>query len=343
MLNFDKEFPGAQIIHMSDNFRSNDKILEAANSLIEENENRFEKTLVAHSEAVNKPVYYANANIGTCQYLVAQLLKKYRPGEIAVLSRKNKSLLELEPALSILCNVAKPKSYLIDDYVFRLVHDVFGCYLDLNDDVALYRLLRHFGVDVPEKVKRDEPLYCNLRMQELILPMDLYEPDDFYAYEEKENRTAIEDAAFHIFKAMKACQYYSTMEDLFDKVCDALEIPREQLVINQLREQADFHAFENIVQMHDYMSAMVQYSDTLRTDYTPDLNTLPLMTCHDSKGKEFPCVIIYGMEDYTATEDDNRLLYVAMTRAKNNLFMLRTDISKENESIQRISGHLRTV
>lgn len=340
MLNFDKDFPGAQIVHMSDNFRSNDKILTAANSLIEENANRFEKTLVAHSQAENKPVYYADANMDKCMFIVSHLLKKYKPGEIAVLTRKNGPLLKLEKELSKLCNVAKSKSYLIDDYVFRLVKDVFSCYLDLNDDVALYRLFRHFGAEVPEKVKREEPLYCNLRMQELILPMNIYEPDDFYAYEEKENRTSIEEAAFRIFKAMKACQYYSTMEELFDKVCDELGIPRDQLVINQLREQADFHAFENIVQMHGYMTAMVDYSDTLRTDYTPDLNTLPLMTCHESKGKEFPCVIIYGTEEFTATEDDNRLLYVAMTRAKTNLFMLRTDISKENESIDRISSHL---
>lgn len=341
MLNFDKEFPGAETVHMSDNFRSNDKILDAANALIEENGNRFVKNLVAHKEAANKPIYYPAATQDTLPWLVSQLLKKYRPGEIAILSRKNSTLIKLEPVLSQLCNVSKPKEYLIDDYVFRLMYDTFGCYLDINDDVSLYRLLRHFCAEVPEKERKDLSLYQNMINEKVLMPMDIFEPDDFYAYEEKENRTPLEDAAYHIFKAMKACQYYSTMDELFDKVCDALCIPKEQLVVSQIREMADFHAFENVVQMHGYMTAMQDYSDTTRVDYTPDMNTLPLMTCHDSKGKEFPCVILYGTEDFSSTEDDNRVLYVAMTRAKNNLFLLRRDVSRENESLNRINEYLR--
>lgn len=341
MLQFEEDFPNAKMVFMSDNWRSNDKIINAANALIGANANRYDKELIAHKSALCKPVYYPAGNADTLKVIVKTLLKQYRPGEIAVLARKNKPLEELEPVLSTICKVTKPKDYLIDDYVFRLFYDVFTCYRDMNEDVSFYRLLRHFGVRVPAKEDRSKSLYENLVTEHKVLtPMDITEPDDFYAYQEDENRTPIKEAAYNVFKALKACQYYSSANELFDRVCDSFLVPRNQIVVEQLREIADLHAFENINQMQEYMDTMITYKDTQRVNYTPDIDTLVLMTCHDSKGKEFPCVIIYGTEDYTDNEDDNRLLYVAMTRAKNNLFMLRRDTSKACENIQRISGHL---
>lgn len=330
MLNFRKDFAGAKLVFMEDNFRSNNKILEAANALIENNGTRYEKQLVAHKEAANKPMYYPAARIDTLLALIKALLKKYQPGDIAVLSRKNSTLQKLAPGIANICKVTNPKDYVIDDYVFRMVYDALGLYRDINDDVALYRLLTHFGAEVPAKTERGKSLHDNLVKESLLTPIDMSDPDYFYAYEDKEARTPLEEAAYRIFKALKACQYYSTMDDLFNKVCVALDIPPEQIVVSQLRELADFSAFKTIAQLHDYMIAMVEYSDTKRVEYTPDKDTLQLMTCHDSKGKEFPCVIIYGVEEYNDSESDKRLLYVAMTRAENNLILLRTDISRES-------------
>jgi len=328
MLNFKSDFADAEIVFMEDNFRSNDKILESANALIENNGERYRKQLVAHKDAANKPMYYPAANTGTVLALIKALLKKYQPGEICVLSRKNSTLQKLAVEIAGICKVTNPKDYVIDDYVFRMIYDVLSLYRDIHDDVALYRLLTHFGAEVPVKKAKECSLHDNLVRESLLTPVDVTDPDYFYLYEEKENRTSLEEAAYRIFKALKACQYYSTMNDLFNKVCEALDIPAEQLVVSQLRELADFSAFETIAQLHDYMTAMIEFSDTKRVEYTPDKDTLQLMTCHDSKGKEFPCVIIYGVEEYGDSESDKRLLYVAMTRAETNLILLRTDISK---------------
>ena len=330
MLNFKNDFADAELVFMEDNFRSNDKILEAANALIDGNTNRFKKQILPHSTALSKPVSYQSANTDKLIIALRTLLQKYMPGEIAVLGRDNKNLRALIPFISQLCKVANPKDYLIDDYVFLTVYDVLGLYCDINNDVALYRLLKHFGADVPAKTDKTKSLYDNLIQEAYLTPIDMTDPDYFYAYEDKEERNPLEEAAYRIFKTLKGCQYFSTMDEMFNLICAALDIPEEQIVVSQLKEIADISDFKTIAQLHTYMGQMVEYSDMTRVAYTPAPDTLQLMTCHDSKGKEFPCVIIYGVEAYDESEKDKRLLYVGMTRAKNTLILMRTAESREN-------------
>ena len=61
--------------------------------------------------------------------------------------------------------------------------------------------------------------------------------------------------------------------------------------------------------------------------YPPNPDTITLLTAHKSKGKEFPTVVIYGVEEFEESEEGWNLLYVSMTRAKRNLFLLQGSFS----------------
>ena len=71
------------------------------------------------------------------------------------------------------------------------------------------------------------------------------------------------------------------------------------------------------------MNAMIEFSDTAEVEYPASPDTITLLTAHKSKGKEFPTVVIYGVEEFEESEEGRNLLYVSMTRAKRNLLSFR--------------------
>ena len=73
--------------------------------------------------------------------------------------------------------------------------------------------------------------------------------------------------------------------------------------------------------LYQTMKGMVEYGDETRIQYG-EKDEVCLITSHDSKGKEFPVVILYDGDRYGDDEGSRRLLYVALTRAKDQLFVL---------------------
>ena len=87
-----------------------------------------------------------------------------------------------------------------------------------------------------------------------------------------------------------------------------------------LRERYIKNAFE----MYRFFSAVKTYQDDTRVTYESERSEqLHLLTAHDSKGKEFPAVLVYGVDEFDGdcVEENRRLLYVAMTRAKSHLYL----------------------
>lgn len=99
----------------------------------------------------------------------------------------------------------------------------------------------------------------------------------------------------------------------------------------------------------NHMNAMIEFSDTAEVEYPASPDTITLLTAHKSKGKEFPTVVIYGVEEFEESEEGRNLLYVSMTRAKRNLFLLQGSFpmphcirSLKTMSIDRCRGILFT-
>ena len=77
------------------------------------------------------------------------------------------------------------------------------------------------------------------------------------------------------------------------------------------------------------MNSLVNYGDSTEVSYKETDEKFNLLTAHSSKGKEFPCVVIYGVDTFEPTPEERRLLYVSMTRAKESLFIIK-NMDSEN-------------
>ena len=80
------------------------------------------------------------------------------------------------------------------------------------------------------------------------------------------------------------------------------------------------------------MSRMILMEDDTRVEVDA-ANAVTLITTHESKGKEWPCVILQNLEAYKSDEESRRTLYVACTRAKDKLFLAKDKMAKLNISL----------
>lgn len=127
-LEFKEYFPDAQIVYMVDNFRCTKPIVEAANTLIKNNVERFDKTIISHKDGV--PVLLYRDCIDSENSIYSSLISEgYAPGDIAVIATTNKSLTyfgeKIAPDGSL-----RPKDYVVKDSVFLALLDI----LDLHEN-----------------------------------------------------------------------------------------------------------------------------------------------------------------------------------------------------------------
>lgn len=331
LLNFKDTFPKAEIVIMNDNFRSNNRILAAADSIIEVNQNRYMKNLCGHKEAVFPPLFFQNATDAALRDVVAKLLRQYRPGDIAILARKNSRFDEVERILTGMVKMSTPKDYLVEDAVFEMIYDVLTLYSNRKDDIALYRCLVRLGVtEFPHKENSQISLYDAICETEPRFSLDRLDIKAMENYKDVE-LTPMLIAGKALLTALKRMQYFHKMKEVFAAVADVFGVPQNHKVIENLLDTCDEHAFVRISDLYAYMHSMVLFKSTKRVGYAAAEDAISLLTGHDSKGQEYPVVIIYGAEDFAGgTEEDNCLLYVAMTRAKNTLIMLEGQYAEKS-------------
>lgn len=338
MLNFGKDFPNSKIVLMNDNFRSTNTILESANILIENNGERYEKTLKSHKTTDYKPIYLKNCLPSSVTSLVAEILKKgYQPGDIAILARNHNRLQEVFDALDGHYKVSSPKEFLYEDTVFQAIYDVLTLYYSgMDEDEAFYRFLKLTGnINVRKHVK-DESLYKNLVMLDQIIPIDKMDINCLPSYEKYKGVSSLMAAGYKLICCFKKIQYAKGLSALLDILSILFDF-KEHKVIDYLLEIADERAFVTVREVYEYMGNMKLYRDNKSIEYDTRSDTINLLTSHSSKGKEFPVVIIYGTEEFKSEEEETRLLYVSITRAKNTLFLMET-ICNECELLPKIEG-----
>ena len=339
MLKFPDEFKGAKVVMMNDNFRSNTAILEAANAVISGNGERYEKALEGHKEAKNLPTYYMGVDAHRVAEIVAAAGKRMPYGNIAVLARKNSSLFEVEKELEAMgIATTSPKDYLIDDSVFKMYYDIFRLYASLDVDESLYRLFALLGTDLPVPNTKEGSLYERLLADGVLLPMDRLEPDDMDLLEERKDESELYRVQYMILQSFKHIQYSKNFAAMLGEIAEECGVSASHKAVEVLTELADEHAFTKAAEMVYHMEQMVLFNDTMRVGYDPSPDKVNLLTAHDSKGKEFSCVLIYGMEDFSTDEEGNCLVYVAMTRAADTLMMFEGNLGKHYEGREKLKG-----
>lgn len=326
LLGFLRDWPDGKMVRMEDNFRSVDKILDAAEELIFQNVNRISKRIIPHELGELRPVYLKGCLPKHYPWLLKLAMQKgYKPGDIAILARKN---YELEKIADQLYNASipflEPKDALVADEDFTRIYDVLSLfYKEMQDDVALYRTFARAGCTFSEDLSGDGTLYERMISHSLMPEIEPYTTLD--EYRDGFESVGISEyglCGYTLLKCFKAILYSSSVKSALEEIARCLEIERQELdAIDTLNRKAEEKGIMTIKELYAYMRNMVLYQDDTDIEYPEEEGKVNLLSCHKAKGKEYPLVIIHGVEDFKDTEEDRCVLYVAMTRAKRCLYM----------------------
>ena len=335
LLRFPEEFEGAKTVIMNDNFRSNAKILSVSEKLIRNNKERIEKNIVPHIfSPSSEPKFYREFLDTDLIKVVGSFLKQGRdPGEIAILGRYNKTLANAVEILKPHFPVSPPKDFMVDDTVFGAVLDILNIYFKgYEQDESVYRLLSRLGYPDLKKENRSLPLLENIFLSEHIQISD-FEREHLEIYQEKLAHTGMAAAVRKIFLALNAVKNCDRIGILIESISKILFGIPEYRVAGNLANLADERAFTKPQELYFFMQDMVCFRDETRISYGRT-NAVHFLTAHDSKGKEFPIVIVHAVEEFGDTEEERRLLYVAMTRAKEELILTEGIYQKSSMIIE---------
>ncbi|MFI3307881.1 MAG: UvrD-helicase domain-containing protein [Mycoplasmatota bacterium] len=334
ILNFEKDYPNTLVILLEQNYRSTKNIINAANSVIKNNKHKKDKNLWTENEDGLKVKYKRVYNeLEESSYIVSQILSLIENNvplkEIAVLYRTNAQSRTLED--EILRNSIPYK--VVGSFYFynrKEIKDLIS-YLKLihnqDDDISLLRV-----INVPKRgigLKTIENITINARNKQI----SLFEAID--AKKELLFKNTIEELVI----LSKTSSLTELIDAILIKTGIREELEKEDTIesISRLENLEEFKSitksFEEkngIVSLDDFLNEITLFSD--KEEYKDNDNVITLMTVHASKGLEFDNVFIAGLEEGifphlnsmnsdSELEEERRLCYVSITRAKNNLFI----------------------
>ena len=344
ILNFEKDYPNAEIIKLEENYRSTSNILGAANDVIKNNKKRKEKNLWTRQEGGNKIKYHtAFDEKDEADYVVKSIKKLLDSGEsradIAILYRTNAQSRNMEEAM-LKANIPYKVVGSFYFYNRKEIKDLIS-YLKLiynpNDDVSLMRI-----INVPRRGIGSKTIE-NLALKAASLGVSLYEAID--SGKELVFKNLIEQ----IKKESEDISLTELVDLILDKSGIRMELESEKTLEAEVRLEnleefksitKNFEEDNGIISLDEFLMEISLVSDIEEHKETSDVVTL--MTVHSAKGLEFKHIFLIGMEeeifphrnslDYDDDlEEERRLCYVAITRAKNNLTLV-------NASKRRLYG-----
>ena len=346
---FESDYPDAQVILLEQNYRSKQIILDAAMSVIDRAQHRRKKKLFTERGTGEKiffyeaPDDYAEASfvVDTIAQLVAS--RQHEPGDCAVMYRTNAMSRLLEEA------------FLAARLPYRLVGaQRFYGRREVKDIIAFLRLVHNPAdeasldrvINVPPRGIGDKTLTTlhvvarQAGVQPGSVLLDLARGSDSPFWNLFSGRSVISLADFAAsFANWKAAAPSLTVSELFDRIVNDLNY--KAYIDDESEEGKD--RWENVQELKrlamEYSTrtleeflenvALVADQDTIT-----DANAPTLLTLHAAKGLEFGAVFIVGLDDGIlphsrsfdepeAMEEERRLFYVGITRAKDRLYLLR--------------------
>lgn len=352
---FEKIFPETQLVKLEQNYRSTNTILDAANALIINNSGRKEKKLWSEQTG-DKPILLAHQSDETqeaqwvAQKILALLGSGYRAADIAILYRSNQQARQFELALravNIGYQVFGGQS-LFERKEMRDLLSVLKLIANPHDRLSFYRIIntpsRGFGLKSLELIAKLEKKHsCSpfvvIERHLDELPTKLHAPAKNFTHlvRTQNEKTALESPV-EIFQFIKeVIESFQLALDVRNRIKDERQRFRklEQLHalpkwFERLAEQIEDAKNLHLETLIDHLS--LDQGPSLQKDQDQHKQNVSLMTIHAAKGLEFPCVFVTGLEDGLfphrqnldeprALEEERRLFYVALTRAKQQLFL----------------------
>ena len=346
ILDFEKVFSEAKVIKLEQNYRSTKKILEAANCVIRNNTARKEKALWTEN-AEGERIHFRQFDTAyeEAEYIVSDIIKSrrngvYEYGQNAILYRTNAQSRILEEQF---VKEGVPYDIIgsINFYARKEIKDILAYLKTIDnavDDLAVKRIInipkRGIGSTTIAKVQEfaDQnymSFYDALEMAEQIPTL---------------GRSAVKLEPFvTMIRAFRGKLEYYSLEELLKDILDLTGYVKE------LQESGEEDAEDRIENINELISKVVAYEETAeeptlsgfleevalvadidRLEENPD--KVLLLTLHAAKGLEFDSVYLAGVEDGifpsymaitdidpTAVEEERRLAYVGITRARKNL------------------------
>ncbi len=349
ILDFEKRFPGAKVIKLEENYRSNSKILNLANLVIRENKRRKEKTLWTQKETNDLPLLWAMGNSEHEAQTIAEDINAYRKKgnsltDIAILYRSNTQAPLIEEQLRM---NDIPYALLGGQkfYEKKEIKDLIAYLLlieNISDELALRRV-----INVPQRGIGQVTLKKYLERagenrQSLFKTVENYPGIDSQRTENMKNFTALIRKFQGIFKSeplpkaigllVNELKFFDYIDKQYENAKLA-EVKRND-VDAFIRSAERFMSYER----QDYSlknfieRVLLKDSQDREEEEEEKKNEVTMMTLHSSKGLEFDIVYLVGMEEETLPhkrtitmgediDEERRLCYVGITRARKKLIM----------------------
>ena len=346
IMNFQKDYPKTKLIKLEQNYRSTGNILEAANAVIENNNERVEKVLRSNKGTGEKLSYYiADDEADEANYIVANI-KRTAGGnynQFAILYRTNNQSRALEEAC--MATGVPYRIYGGTKFYDRAEVKNVICYLKLINNTDDSQSLRRI-INVPKRGLGDTTLknlsdFAASKDISLFEAIKICEESDIPA----KTQSKLKDFATLITKFQDARNSYSLKEYvtlvieksgyLAELKTKAANDPEFQDDINNLQELVNV-AEEFVPEEEDNLLGEFLQQVALVSDLDAmedETNNITMMTLHSAKGLEFPTVFIAGMDEGifpsqrtlqvpSEVEEERRLMYVGVTRAEEKLYLI---------------------
>lgn len=335
ILNFEKDYKDALTILLEQNYRSTTTILDAANQVIQNNKQRKDKRLwTARGQGEKIKYYRAYNELDEAQYVIRKIKelvsKNTSYQDIAILYRTNAQSRILEEEL------------LKENLPYRVIGSFyFYSRKEIKDLIAYLRLI-HNEKDNVSLLRVINTPKRGIGLKTIQNLTDKADEEGISIYEAITSGKELEFKK--LIERLKEVSKDITLTELIDKVLEASGIKQElesektleaEVRLENLEEfksiTKSFEEREGLISLEDFLLEISLISDV--EEYKEDSNRISLMTVHSVKGLEFDHVFVVGleegifphmnslMENYEV-EEERRLMYVAITRAKDDLYLL---------------------
>ena len=345
ILNFEKDFPGTKIVKLEQNYRCTGNILKAANAVIKHNENKYEKKLWTENDEGALPVIHkADDEYDEGRYIAEEInhLRReeyFKYSDFAVLYRMNSQSRAIEEILRR------------EGIPYKIVGGLkFYERKEIKDIISYLRLIYNFSDNISLKRVINEPKRGIGKtsidnIQEISEKTGLSMFDIIkHAEEYGLNRVKTNSAEFiQVIEELRGKLDELSISELIKETLNktgyvkALELENTteaETRIENLEEfltvAIEFEEEEAENTLGDFLEGITLSSDIDGMEDSED--SVTLMTLHSAKGLEFPVVFLVGMEEGIfpgnksigepkELEEERRLFYVGITRAKQYLYL----------------------
>lgn len=351
ILEFEKHFPGAKTVLLEQNYRSTQVILDASNDIIKKNTQRKDKTLWTDKEGGEKIRLNRSVNERHEAEIVAKEIRDYVRGSeypeyknFVVLYRTNAQSRVIEETF---LKFAIPYKLIggVKFYERKEVKDILS-YLRIiknpHDSISLLRIIntpaRKIGAKTIDIVNsfaqiHDISLYTAMKMAKDIPGLRSQKASQFESFISliekfitKNSNSNASDMIKHVFEESG---YYKMLNDGSVEGESRIENIRELMTV-----ASKYSKLEPGVSLDIFLEEVSLIADI--DNFDAGDNAVTLMTVHSAKGLEFPVVFLVGLEeglfphtnsllDPMQIEEERRLLYVAITRAMERLYISFTE------------------